>query len=100
MSPLCGESSINTAIGCIPIGNRNEFLIFILRWAIGIAAGVSFLLIVYSGFTIMTAGGDKRKVEAGRELLTAAVSGILLIIFSVFILDFIGIRILKIPGLG
>jgi len=32
-----GENEINTAIGCIPIGNTNEFIGFILRWAIGIA---------------------------------------------------------------
>jgi hypothetical protein len=100
MSPLCpGQKAINTAIGCIPLGDQNEFLVFILRWAIGIAGGVSFLLIVYSGFVIMTAGGDKRKVQAGRELLTAAISGLILIIFSVFILDLIGVRILQIPGL-
>lgn len=95
----CGNGSINTAIGCIPIGDKNAFLAFILRWALGISGGISFIFIIYSGFIIMTATGDKRKVQAGRELLTAAISGIMLIIFSVFILDFIGIRILRIPGL-
>lgn len=98
-SPLCGTNGISTAIGCLPTGDKNAFLAFILRWALGISGGTSFILIIYSGFTIMTAGGDKRKLQAGKELLTAAVSGLLLIIFSVFILDFIGIRILKIPGL-
>jgi len=48
---------------------------------------------------IITAAGDKRKLQGGKELLTAAVSGLFLIIFSVFILDLIGIRILRIPGL-
>ena len=100
VNPLCSDGFINTAIGCIPLGDKNSLLVFILRWAIGIAGGVSFLLIIYSGFVIMTAGGDKRKVQVGRELLTAAISGMMLIIFSVFILDLIGIRILRIPGLG
>jgi hypothetical protein len=98
MSPLCGVDSIRTAIGCIPVGNQNDFLVFILRWAIGIAGGASFLLIVYSGFLIMTAGGDKRKLQSGKELLTAALSGLMLIIFSIFILDIIGIRIFRLPG--
>ena len=95
----CSGNSISTAIGCIPVGDRNAFLSFILRWALGISSGVSFILIIYSGFSIMTSGGDKRKLQSGKELLTAALSGLMLIIFSVFILDFIGIRILRIPGL-
>jgi len=99
LNPLCGPDSINTAIGCLPIGNKNTFLVFLLRWAIGISGGVSFILIIYSGFMIMTASGDKRRLQSGKELLTAALSGLILIVFSVFILDLIGIRILKIPGL-
>lgn len=95
----CGNNSINTAIGCLPVGDKNAFLAFILRWAIGISGGVSFILIIFSGFNIMTAAGDKRKLQSGKELLTAALSGLILIIFSVFILDLIGIRILRIPGL-
>src|SRR4030042_4213447 len=99
LNPLCGESSINTAIGCIPVGNQDDFLAFILKWALGVAGGIAFILIVYSGFLFMTSAGDKQKVQAAKELLTAAISGLLLIIFSVFLLDLFGIRILKIPGL-
>src|SRR4030043_217477 len=99
LNPLCGESSINTAIGCIPVGNQDDFLAFILKWALGVAGGVAFILIVYSGFLFMTSAGDKQKVQAAKELMTAAISGLLLIIFSVFLLDLFGIRILKIPGL-
>jgi hypothetical protein len=95
---LCNGQGIRTAIGCIPVGNQNEFLAFILRWALGIAGGVSFILIVYSGFLYMTSGGDKQKVQAAKELMTAAISGLLLIIFSVFVLDLLGARILQIPG--
>lgn len=101
LNPLCPNdpNAISTAIGCLPIGDKNAFLTFILRWAIGISGGVSFILIIISGFMIMTASGDKRKLQSGRELLTAAIAGIILIIFSVFILDLVGIRILRIPGL-
>ncbi len=99
VSGACGAGFIDTAIGCLPVGDKNAFLGFILRWAIGISGGVSFILIIYSGFSIMTAAGDKRKLQGGKELLTAALSGLILIIFAVYILDLIGLRILKIPGL-
>jgi hypothetical protein len=99
LNPLCSNSGISTAIGCIPVGNRDDFLAFILKWALGIAGGVAFILIIYSGFLYMTSGGDKQKVQAAKELMTAAISGLLLLIFSVFLLDLFGVRILRIPGL-
>lgn len=97
---LCnGDLGINTAIGCIPTSNINAFAGFFLPWAIGIGGGISFLLILLSGFIITTSAGNPDKVKAGKELLTAAVSGLLLIIFSVFILELFGVRIFRLPGL-
>jgi len=91
-----GENEINTAIGCIPIGNTNEFIGFILRWAIGIGGGIAFLLIIFAGFQIMTSAGNPERLQAGRELLTSAIAGLILLIFSVFLLRIIGVNILGI----
>ena len=96
----CEGEAINTAIGCIPIGDTNEFLGFILRWAIGIGGGIAFLLIVFAGFQIMTSAGNPERLQAGRELLTSAIAGLILLVFSVFILRIIGVDILKLPGFG
>lgn len=96
----CGENSIDTAIGCIPVlGGQEDFLGFILGWAIGIGGGIAFLLIVYAGFMITTSQGSPDRLKAGQELLTSAISGVVLLVLSVFVLRFIGIDILKIPGL-
>jgi hypothetical protein len=92
----CGGEAINTAIGCIPIGNTDEFTSFILRWAIGVGGGIAFLLIVFAGFQIMTSAGNPERLQAGRELLTSAIAGLILLIFSVFILRIIGVNILGI----
>ncbi len=101
--PLCtitaGRYGIDSAIGCFPVDNNNEMIAFILRWALGVSAGIAFLLIIYSAFLIMASGGNAERVKAGKELLTAAITGLIVLIFSVFILDLIGLRILKIPGL-
>jgi hypothetical protein len=96
----CEEGSINTAIGCIPINNTDEFISFILRWAIGIGGGIAFLLIVLAGFQIMTSSGNPDRLKAGQELMTSAIAGLILLIFSVFILKIIGIDILGLPGFG
>jgi hypothetical protein len=97
---LCPDGkSINTAIGCIPVESPAGFITTILRWATGIAGGIAFILIVYAGFEIITAGGNPQKVQAGRELLTAAIMGLMFLLFSAFILRFFGVDLLGIPGL-
>ena len=102
-SPLghdCGETELDTAIGCIPISSSSDLIGFVLKWAIGIGGGIAFLLIVYSGFIILTSQGDPKRLQAGQELLSSALMGLILLIFSVFILRIIGIDILSIPGLS
>ena len=101
-SPLgggnCGADELDTAIGCIPLNDSTSLVGFILRWAIGIGGGIAFILILVAGFQIMTSQGDPQRLQAGKELLTSAIAGILLIIFSVFILEVIGVDVLGIPG--
>lgn len=101
-SPLggggCGDKEINTAIGCISVLESPEsFAGDILKWAVGVGGGIAFLLIVYASFMIMTSSGNPERLKAGQELLTSAISGIILLVLSVFILEFIGVDIL---GLG
>lgn len=85
-----------TAIGCIPIDDTNAFLNYIIRWAMGISGGIALVLIVYSGLLITTSQGNFEKIQAGKQLLTATISGLVLIVFSIFILRLIGVDILGI----
>lgn len=90
---------IYTAIGCLPVGDLESLVSSILGWAIGIGGGVAFLLIIYSGIMIMTSSGNPERLKAGQELLTSAIAGLIMLIFSVFILRVIGVDILQIPGI-
>ncbi|HWA52314.1 MAG TPA: hypothetical protein VG895_04625 [Patescibacteria group bacterium] len=103
ITPTCvvngGGTGINTAVGCIPIDNQSDLIGFFLRWAIGIGGGIAFLLILFAGFQIMTSRGDPNRLKAGQELMTSAIAGLLLLIFSVIILRIIGVDILQIKGL-
>lgn len=98
---LCnGDRGIDSAIGCIPVFSGSDLTplaAYIIRWGVGIGGGIAFLLILYAGFQIITSQGVPEKIKAGRELITAALSGLLLIIFAVFILEFIGVDILGLP---
>lgn len=99
----CGDTKIDTAIGCIPVldnSNGATFMGFILKWAVGIGGGIAFLLILYGGFMVMTSAGNPERLKAGQELLTSAISGLILLIFSIFILKFIGVDILGLGAFG
>lgn len=99
----CGANGINTAIGCIPILGSNPgtgFMAWLLRWATGIGSGIAFLLILYGGFMVMTSQGNPERIKVGQELITSAISGLLLIILSIFLLKAIGIQILNLQLFG
>lgn len=99
-NPADPSSGVNTALGCIKVHDTTAFLGWLLGWAVGVAGGIAFLLIVVAIFQIMTSAGNPEKIKGGKELLTAAISGLLFIIFSIFLLELIGVKILAIPGLG
>lgn len=99
----CGTNNtgIKTAIGCIPVlGSTDDFLAAVLKWAVGIGGGIAFALMLYAGFMLMTAQGNPERMKAGQELLTSAVAGLILLIFSIFILKFIGVDILGLQKFG
>lgn len=99
---VCGNG-INTAIGCIPVLTEDggvTFTAWMLRWAVGIGGGIAFMLIIYGGFMYMTSQGNPERVKAGQELITSAVSGLVLLILSVFLLRFIGVDILRLNMFG
>jgi hypothetical protein len=88
-----------TALGCIS-SDFSDLTKTLLDFGIGISGGVAFLLILLGGFQIMTSGGNPEQLEAGKELVSSAITGLILIIFSVFILRLIGVDILGIPNLS
>lgn len=98
ISPFCPGSTtdINTAIGCIPT-EFSEVLTQFFKLGTGIGGGIAFLLILFGGFQILTSAGNPEQLNAGRELVVSAISGLLMIIFSVFLLGVIGVDILGLP---
>ncbi len=69
----------------------------ILQVAIGVSSGIALLLLISGAFKVLTSSGDPKALMEGRETITSAIAGLLLILLSVAILNIIGIRILGIP---
>jgi len=94
--PSCSPC-VYTALGCIN-PEPTCFVAWILARAIGIGGGIAFLLIIFGAIKILTSAGNPENVKAGQEMITSAVMGLLFIIFSLFLLELIGVKILNIPG--
>lgn len=97
---FCGgvPVSVNTALGCVPV-DPAAFVVWILPFLFGISGGISFLLMVYGFFLVATSKGDPKAVAAGQETITSAIIGLLVSVFSLFILRLVAVNILVIPGL-
>lgn len=88
-----------TAFNCLGGTSPSDFVADFIKLGTGLGGGVAFLLILVSGFQRITSAGNPEKLHEAKELMTAAISGLLLIIFSIFLLRLIGVDILQIPGL-
>ena len=93
----CTSAQVDTALGCIPT-DPQELVKWILKYAILMGGGIAFLLSVFGGVSIILAGGNPEKINSGKEIIGSALTGLLFIIFSVFLLRFIGFDILQLPG--
>lgn len=90
----CG---IRTALGCVPIDSVQGFFQFFLKFAIGISGGVILLMVIFTGYTIVTSAGNPEKLAGAKENIVAILTGLLLIAFSLVLLQTIGADILKLP---
>lgn len=92
------KGGILTGAGCIPLNLSGFITDFLLGRMIGLAGVVALLCIIYAAFMLATSQGNPERIKKAQELLTSCIMGLMLIIFSVFILRIIGVDILKIPG--
>lgn len=89
-----------TAFGCVSVGTPQSIVADILRIGMAMAGGFVLLNILFGAFMLSTSSGDPKRVQEAQEMISSAVIGLLFVIFSVIILQFIGVSILRIPGFG
>ncbi len=93
-----GYVGVWTSIGCVSSNIGGFIQNTMLTWGIGFAGGISLLCIMYAAFMMQTSSGNPEKIKKAQQLMTSCIMGLMLILFSVFILRLIGVTILKIPG--
>ncbi len=84
-------SALNNAIPC-PLANCDVISIF--NTVVGLVRPIVIIalvgVIIYGGFTRMTAAGDPEKEKKSMQILTSGIVGFLIIVFAGFIVQFIG----------
>lgn len=79
----CVDNGVATLL-CIPAIFQN--IVFWLLALVGVAA---IILIAYSGIKFILSGGDAKQVEGARKTFTYAIIGLVVVLFSVAILNLI-----------
>lgn len=82
-------------------GTFGDLVNVIVRNAFMLAGVITFILLIFGGIGIIVGAGsgDTKKLEQGKKTLTGALSGLLIVVTSVWIIQIIeritGIPILK-----
>jgi hypothetical protein len=96
---IVDKNSSWTVFGCVP-ANAQDFVTIILKLALGAGGGIAFLAMLFGGYVLLTSAGSFERIIEGKRILTYSAIGLLVIVFSVFILRLIGIEILGLPDFG
>lgn len=70
---------------CIPYIFQNA-----ITWLLTFAGAVALFLLIYGGIRFITSGGDAKQLDGARKTITYAIAGLVLILFSFFIISVIG----------
>ena len=90
--------ALKTGLPGVTFGtNAQTFVESLFSLILGLSGGLALLLIILSGYKVILARGNPEKMTGAKESLTSAIVGLLFIIFSLVILEVIGVDILKLP---
>lgn len=70
-------------------GSLLAFIESSIKVALGIVGAILLILIIYGGFTYATAAGSEERVKKGRQILTYAIIGIVIIAVAWILTDYI-----------
>lgn len=93
------NAGILTALGCIPV-STDGIVNWVVKFAIVVAGGLVVFRIIQGSVVLMTSTGNPEKVQEGKEIISSAVIGVIVIIASVVLLEFIGVNVLGLDNLG
>ena len=100
LEPLPGGlTEISSACAGNPFSLLNTYLNPVMTWGIGVAAGISVLMVIIGGFQIILSGGDQSAIQNGKDRIKSALFGLLLLVISGTFLSLLNAYFFKLnPG--
>lgn len=88
---------IKTALGCVPT-EPTELIKKVIQLATGMAGGIALIMMSIGALRMIMSAGSAEALKEGQEQFKSAIIGLLFIIFSVLLLQIIGVDLLNIPN--
>ena len=104
----CGPNAANETL-CNPLAplrvdDLRSFLTRILNDIGGLIGLLAIAVVVWAGFRLVTANGDKAAIDSGKRALTYAIYGFVASVMAftlvAAIVNFLGVQTLESPGVG
>jgi len=86
-----GKDNINSKTGLVNDCNLTDFqntLVNVSKIIMGLSGSIALLLFVYGGFTWLVSSGNKEMVNKGRNILIAAVVGLVIVFLAFSAVEF------------
>ncbi|MDP3043004.1 MAG: fibronectin type III domain-containing protein [bacterium] len=94
------QAAIGTALGLGDTEDPRVLAANIIRIALGFLGIIAVIIVIYGGWTWMTAGGDAAKIDKAKKILINAAIGLVLILVSFGIATFVMQKLLEATGGG
>lgn len=85
--------------GYVYIPFIGQYIAGIYTWAVGIAGLIAVVLIIMGGFVYLTSGGNAQRTQEGKDRITSALFGLLLLLGSYVLLYTINPDLVKFKSL-
>jgi TRAP-type C4-dicarboxylate transport system permease small subunit len=91
--PIASYAATTFSIVSIDVGlgtaDLKDTVLNVIRLVLGLMTLVAVVLIIYGGFTWLTAAGNEENVEKAKKIISAAVIGLIIILLAWAIVIFV-----------
>ena len=63
-----------------------------------LVGGAALISLLYGAFVLLTSQNNPEKINQGKRIIVGAVAGLIFAVSAVFLVNFIGEKVLKLPG--
>ena len=86
---LAAAATCNTnyAFGC----SLSEYVTKFASWAIGAGISIAIIMVIYAGYTMITSSGDPSKIGFAKEVIVAALTGIVFLAGAQLVLNLLAV---------